>query len=93
MNRRGAVGVGSVIAIIVVVVGLSIAAYFISALQPTSLGTLANSTTGNAMKNVDATSKSLYANYPLLIILVTFTALASLALAVLVKSFARGRGD
>lgn len=88
-KRRGAVGINVVVSIILVVVGLAIAAYFISALQPTSLGTLANSSTGNAMKNVDATTKSLFNNYPLLIVLVTFTALAALALAVLIKSLGK----
>lgn len=93
--RRGAVGANVIVAIIVMVVGLSIAAYFIAALQPSSLGTLANASlsTSNAMKNVDPTAKSLFSQYPLIIILVTFSALAAIVFVVLRGGALGGKGN
>ena len=53
----------------VMVVGLALVAIVIGAILPTGLGFLANSTSGNAMKNVDASTKGLYNLLPLFITL------------------------
>jgi len=67
-QHRG-ISTGEVGGIMVMVVGLALVAIVIGAILPTGLGFLANSTSGNAMKNVDASTKGLYNLLPLFITL------------------------
>lgn len=66
------------------VVGLALVAIVIGAILPTGLGFLANSSlsTSNAMKNVDASTKSLYNLLPLFIVLGIVFAIIGVVLVV-----------
>lgn len=51
--------------LIALAIGLVMLLYVVANTFPNSLGTIANSTSGNAMKNVDAGTKGLYGLIPL----------------------------
>lgn len=80
MKTRRGISSGEIGGILVMVVGLSLVAIVIGAILPTGLGFLANKSSsnvnvsGNAMKNVDTSTKSLFNLLPLFIVLgIVFT--------------------
>lgn len=68
--RRGEIG-GATGGLIAAVVAIFLTLILVANLYPTSLGTIANSTTGNAMKNVDSGTKQLYLLIGLLAVVAT----------------------
>jgi hypothetical protein len=78
-------------AIIAAIIGIAIAAIFIAAVFTTSLGLIANGSSGNAMKNVSSSAISLYNLLPLFVVLVSIVALAGIIFVILQGGIGRGQ--